>query len=395
MDRTLHHGAPADVGMSAERLGHLYGLCAGWVERGIMPALQVIVARHGTIVLHGAWGHLGPEPDGPPLTVDAIFGIGSLTKLFTAAAVMCLVEDGLLGLTRPVQEYVPEFVGDAKAEVMVHHLLTHTSGMRNADQDAYLRAAIGEGRIAAPEPLPYLRDDELLHMRCGDALLSAPLSTPPGQRMSYSNFGYRLLAEIVVRVSGQPVERFVQERILDPLGLTSTSYTGLPPERLDRLVRRARDVPWAIMNRPDLVAEFSWGYGATHSSGLDLATFSHLFLTGGVAGDRRVLSRASVAEMTRDQIPGLGGSWSGETFRSVSWGYGWSIQGDRKSPREGSLLSPSALVHTGIGMHLVWADPIYDLVGVYLSVAPRMATARKGDWCADLFLNATTAAIVD
>lgn len=395
MDRTLQHGDPADMGMSPDRLERLGGLCAGWVQQGIMPALQVIVARRGTIVLHGAWGHLGPRPDAPSLANASIFCIGSITKLFTAAAIMSLVEDGLLGLTRPVQEYVPEFVGDGKADVMVHHLLTHTSGMRNADQEAYLRAAISDGRVAAPEPLPYLRDDELLHMRCGDALLDAPLSTAPGVRMSYSNYGYRLLAEIVARVSRKPVERFVQERILDRLGLANTSYTNLPPERLDRVVRRPDNVPWAIMNRPDLVARSFWGFGAAHTTALDLATFTQLFLNGGVYGGRRVLSPVTVAEMTRNQIPGLSGYWAGETFPSVSWAYGWGIQGVKKSPREGSLLSPRSFLQTGIGMHLVWADPVYDLVGVYLSVTPRMATARKGDWCADLFVNAVTASIIE
>jgi len=395
MDRTLHHGAPADVGMSPERLERLRGLCAGWVEQGIMPALQVVVARHGTIVLHGAWGRLGPAADAPSLTVESIFCIGSITKLFTAVAIMCLVEDGLLGLTRPVQEYVAEFVGDGKAEVMMHHLLTHTSGMRNADQEAYLKAAIADRRVAAPEPMPHLRDDELLHMRCCDALLDAPLSSAPGERMSYSNYGYRLLAEIVAQVSRQPLERFVQTRILEPLGLADTSYTNLPPQRLNRLVRRTDNVPWAIMNRPDLVARLFWGFGAAHSTALDLATFTQLFLNGGVYGGRRILSPVTVAEMTRNQIPGLGGSWAGENFPSVSWGYGWGIQGVKKSPREGSLLSPGAFLQTGIGMHLVWADPVYDLVGVYLSVAPRMATARKGDWCADLFANAVGASIVE
>src|SRR5262245_53811234 len=100
--------------MSPERVARLPRLCAGWVVQGLTPALQVAVARRGVLVLHEAWGRLGPEPDAPPLGVDSIFAIASLTKPITAAAVLCLVEDGLLGLNRPVQEYVPEFAGEGK-----------------------------------------------------------------------------------------------------------------------------------------------------------------------------------------------------------------------------------------------------------------------------------------
>src|SRR4051812_29228000 len=112
VDRVLRPGDPAEVGMSPERIENVRRRCAGWVEAGLTPSLQVCVARRGTIVLDEAWGRLGPEDDAPPLGVDSIFGIGSLNKPITATAVMCLIEDGLLGLNRPVQEYVPEFVGE-------------------------------------------------------------------------------------------------------------------------------------------------------------------------------------------------------------------------------------------------------------------------------------------
>src|SRR5215218_4342070 len=111
VNQTLRPGDPAEVGMSPERMERVRRLGAGWVEQGHTPSLQVLVARRGAIVLDEAWGRLGPEENAPPLTTDSIFPLASLTKPITATAVMCLAEDGLLGLNRPVQEYVPEFSG--------------------------------------------------------------------------------------------------------------------------------------------------------------------------------------------------------------------------------------------------------------------------------------------
>ncbi len=395
MDRTLRYGGPEEAGMSPERIANVRRLCAGWVEQGIMPALQVLVARRGVIVLHDAWGRLGPEDDAPPLGVDAIFGIASITKPITATAVMCLVEAGLLSLNRPVQEYVPEFVGEGKEAVMVHHLLTHTSGLRDEDLDAFALARIRTGEIAPPAPLLYMRDDELPRQRCFDFIHDAPLWKAPGTEMSYCTYGYRLLAEIVARVAGQPVERSVRERIIDPLGMASTSFAGVPPDRLGRVVRRADDAPSSMSNRPDVLAALGLGGGSAYSTALDLGAFGQMFLNGGAYGGARVLSPASAAEMTRNQIPGISSHWAGELFPEASWGFGWGIQGNKKSLRDGSLLSEAAFSHGGVGMMFLWADPAYELVGVYLSVALTMISTRRGDWCVDLFANAVAGSIID
>src|SRR5260370_38881942 len=115
--------------MLAARVQHIRRLGAEWVERGQAAALTMLVARRGVVVLHEADGRLGPEADAPALPLNAVYPLASTTKPITATSVMCLVEDGLLGLNRPVHEYVPEFTGDGKDAVMVHHLLTHTSGI--------------------------------------------------------------------------------------------------------------------------------------------------------------------------------------------------------------------------------------------------------------------------
>src|SRR5690349_3333994 len=124
----LRHGTADEVGMLPERVAHVRDLCARWVKSGHTPTLGVCVARRGTIVLHETFGVLGPGPDSPRLGPDALYPAMSITKTVTATLAMQLVEDGILGINRPAKDYLPEMAGDGVEDILVHHLLTHTTG---------------------------------------------------------------------------------------------------------------------------------------------------------------------------------------------------------------------------------------------------------------------------
>jgi CubicO group peptidase (beta-lactamase class C family) len=212
--------------------------------------------------------------------------------------------------------------------------------------------------------------------------------------MTYCNYGYRLLAEIVARVAGQPIERLVQHRLFDPLGMTGASYAGVPLDRRHRVVRRAADAPAAALNDPDFMATVGLGAGSAYMTALDLARFGQLFLNGGWCAGQ-VLSQASVTAMMRNQIPGISAHWAGEFYPEASWGYGWNVQNGKKPLRDAGLFSDATISHGGRGGTFIWVDPVRAVVGVYLSVVSSMISARRGNWCADLFANAVTAAVVD
>ena len=93
----------------------------------------MLAARRGKIVFHEAYGPLTADVGSPPLQKDSIFSTGSLGKTTTSTAIMLLVEDGLLGLNRPIKEYLPEICGTGTDDIEVQHLLTHTSGFSDAD----------------------------------------------------------------------------------------------------------------------------------------------------------------------------------------------------------------------------------------------------------------------
>jgi CubicO group peptidase (beta-lactamase class C family) len=385
----MRYGDPEEAGMLARRVQHIAHLAQGWVERDITSSLVVLAARRGAIVLHEAYGRLGPEPDAPTLPRDALFPMSSLSKPITATAVMILVEDGLLGLNRPVAEYIPEFTGEGKHAVMVHHLLTHTSGLRDEDLDVH---AVSKGAA------PMFSVGEHVLPRLAEyfpARYDAPLWKAPGVEMSYCSHGYELLGEIVRRVSGYSLADFARERIFAPLGMTDTSY-ALPAAKQGRVVRRASDAPDVVLDTPDYQYT-PWASGAVFSTTLDMATFGQMFLNGGSYGETRILSPAAVAEMTRNQIPGISARYRDEPiFPEAGWGYGWDMLAKKKSLFFGSLYSPAAFEHSGSGGVCLWIDPGYDLVIVYFSVIPRNRPGEDLlDWRADLFTNAVTAAVTD
>jgi hypothetical protein len=150
MSPPLRYGAPDEAGMSSARVRHVAHLAESWVAQGMTPALVVLIARRGIIVLHEAFGRLDPESDSP-LPLDAVFPLGSITKAISAATAMTLVEDGSLGLNRPLSEYLPELVGQGKDAVMVHHLMTHTSGFRDDDVAEHIAHKRSTGEIPTPD----------------------------------------------------------------------------------------------------------------------------------------------------------------------------------------------------------------------------------------------------
>jgi CubicO group peptidase (beta-lactamase class C family) len=388
MPELLRYGDPEEVGMSARRIRGVDALARRWVEDGTHPALAVLVARRGVVVLHEAHGRLGPEPDDPRLPVDAIFPLSSLTKPITAACAMCLVEDGLLGLNRPVQEYVPDFAGAGKEAVMVHHLLTHTSGMRDQEVEAHAAAAQpGRPPTLAPGQHPWLAD--YLGRR-----LDAPLWKAPGVEMSYCNFGYTLLGDVVRRAAGQSLPDFARERIFAPLGMRDTGY-GVPEASRSRIVRRPAGAEGTgqsgsfptFLSAERLAGAF--GSGAAYGTALDLATFAQAMLSGGAG----VLNPASVREMTHNQIPGISSQFGPGFFPEASWGLGLDVRGSKSAALYGGLLSARAFGHPGTGGTLLYADPACDLVMVYFSVVLGQRPDGAPIWNADLFQDAAIAAV--
>jgi CubicO group peptidase (beta-lactamase class C family) len=338
------------AGVSAFGVHRIKTAAAQMVADGITPAQVIFAARRGAMIVHQADGKFGPEPGAADLTVDALFPLCSITKLFTATAVMMLVEQGKLGLNRPISDYISEFAGEGKSKVCVHHLLTHTSGL--------------DGEVILFEP---------------------------GSVMSYSGYGYGLLGEIIRRVSGQLYDEFVTEKLFKPLGMENTFYR-IPEEARRRVVRRTPEAPCAEwIETEEQINSVSAGGGA-YSTAMDLAVFGQMFLNGGIYNETRILSPIAVKEMTRNQIPGVSSQYRDEVFPEAYWGYGWAINGTKRDG--GDLFSPEAYSHWGAGGPFICVDPVYETVTVHFSVELDHRRPFKNMYV-DYFNNTVLAAIND
>jgi CubicO group peptidase (beta-lactamase class C family) len=398
-DMQLRYGTPKEAGMHPERVAHARDLCARWVESGHTPTLGVCVARRGVIVLHEAFGVQGPGPDSPPLARDALFGIASLTKPITATLVMQLVEDGLLGLNRPAKDYLPEISGDGTDEILVHHLLTHTTGYPFQIEAPWLEheaKKIAAGFEAPPCPE---RQDPFMH-RWLSMFWDAPRVARVGEVMVYSSHNYILLGEIIRRLSGRGLEQLARERVFDPLGMDDTYYV-VPEAEARRVVQRARAIPFGDPNDPLMlcIGSREWqqaadGGGGAFSTPRDMVVFGQMFLNRGRYGEARILSPAAVAAMTRDQVPGLGALLLNIVAARASWGYGWQIVSPTKWKYfDGSLQPLGTFGHPGAGGVNYWIDRDHELIGAYFEVTTRLSPDYNLLWNFDLFQNAITAAV--
>jgi CubicO group peptidase (beta-lactamase class C family) len=387
--------------MLPERVERARELCAQWVKQGHTTALQVCVARRGVVVLHEAFGAQRPGPDSPALARDSLFPLSSISKPITATLAMQLVEDGLLGLNRPARDYLPELSGEGAGEVLVHHLLTHTSGYVQYDEEplsSHVRRRLEGG--FAPPPCPETQHPlvhAVLHL-----FYDAPLAATPGTQMIYADLNYQLVGEIVRRLSGRKFWELAHERVFAPLGMND-SFFVVPGSAADRVVRRPPEAPFAAPMSPlnqgidsRQMQETPYPSGGAFSTALDVARFGQCFLNGGSYGGVRLLSEAAVAAMTRDQIPGVPARFMGRHIPIASWGYGWGIESSAKWKYDhGSLWPLGTFYHGGAGGVMLWVDRAHELVGVYFEACLQTTEKREMLWNAELFHNAIAAAVAD
>lgn len=177
---------------------------------GETPGCAIGVAKDGKPIVQKAYGMADLEHD-VPNRADTIFEAGSVSKQFTAAAVLLLAHDGKLSLDDPVRKYVPE-LPDYGAPLTIRHMLGHTSGLRDWGEIASIAGWPRTSRVHT-------------HQHVIDILsLQKSLNFPSGTQYSYSNSGYNLAAIIVSRVSGKSFAEYSNERIFAPLGMTRTSW---------------------------------------------------------------------------------------------------------------------------------------------------------------------------
>lgn len=313
-----------------------------------IPGGAVGVVRDGRLVYARSYG-LADQDAGEAVEPDALFRIASVSKPVTAAAVLLLVERGLLDLDEPAFALMPDLEPPEEAtvdprlqDITVRHLLVHAAGWdRNATFDPMFRPIEAAEAVGAPAPAS--AETVIRYM------MGQPLQFDPGGSYAYSNLGYAVLGRIIERVSGRPYEDFVRDELLAPLGAERMAIgRSLLP---DRAAGEVRYYDPAVVNSVFAgQAQVPVAYGGFHLEAMDahgawIASTVDLlrFLVGvdGRATPPDLLAAASVAEMIAPPPPPL---WAGS---AVHYGLGWLVRptgGDANWWHDGSLPGTTALL---------------------------------------------------
>ncbi|MDJ0656951.1 MAG: serine hydrolase [Xanthomonadales bacterium] len=240
------------------------------------PGAAVLVVKKGEVVYRDAHGMANIEL-GVPLRPDHVFRLGSITKQFTGAAIMLLVEEGKVDLDAPIQTYLPDYP-DHGHTITTRHLLTHTSGIFSYTS---IPGYMGSGEIRAD-----LTTDELV-----EVFDDLEMNFAPGERYSYSNSGYVLAGAIIEKVSGMSYADFVQQRIFDPLGMTNSHYGG--PQMIPGRASGYSQDGEGVVNAEFLSMTQPHAAGSLLSSVDDMQKWNEALFGG------EILSKESMAEMIK------------------------------------------------------------------------------------------------
>lgn len=403
--------SPESVGMDGAVLSEgIARAIKGAMDAKAVPGAVVLVARHGQICYHEAFGEMKP---GFPMTKDAIFSLVSMSKTPIAVAAMQLVDQGRILLTDPISMYIPEFANmkvaekasdgsirlvPAKRPITLHDLLNMTSGIFrpvNATGDRAVDAYTGD---PVKDFVAETLRDAGIRTGTGDldqtakqvAMLAAkiPLIFHPGSDFAYTDTSVDVLGYVLEVVSGMPLDKLLQKNLYEPLGMVDSSF--YPPEAaLGRIPSMywgggpgtpagklgtwwARDFefggfgccPLGLQGVLGKNKKWFSGAGGIFSTSYDFFRFAQMMLNKGVLDGKRVLSEQAVARMTTNQIGNLKNS-----FWANDWGYMLDIQEDNvaKPPFDHQNGSLGAFGWMGAAGTRWYANPAEDTIVIVMT----------------------------
>jgi beta-glucosidase-like glycosyl hydrolase/uncharacterized protein YbbC (DUF1343 family)/CubicO group peptidase (beta-lactamase class C family) len=336
----LRRASPEDAGFRPGGLDEVDRVLDEFVEEGAFPGGVVAVGHRGALVHLHPFGRLSWDENAPVVAEDTIYDLASLTKVVaTTTMAMIMVDEGRLDLDEKVQDFLPLFRGEGKEAVTVRHLLTHSSGI-DWWAPLYEEARGWEAYV--------------------ERIQAMDLVYEPGTDYKYSDLGIILLGEILARVSGQPLDDFVQKRVFEPLGMNDTLYRPgedllprIAPTEFDAW--RGREVRGEVHDENAFALGGIAPHAGLFSTAGDLSRFVQMLLNGGVLEHHRIVSRETVELFTRK-------AGDGESTRALGW--------DTKSPEKstaGSYFSPRSFGHTGFTGTSIWVDPDRELFLILLT----------------------------
>ncbi|MDA1100942.1 MAG: serine hydrolase [Proteobacteria bacterium] len=400
--------APETVGLSGKRLERL----SSWMERQVssnrLAGLSAMIHRRGQCAYFNCTGLMDIEA-GTAMAEDTIFRIYSMSKPITAVAAMICYEEGCFQLDDPIAKFLPEFaemqVWDgnpdalntvpAEGYITVRHLMTHTAGfsyefMEATPVEAYYR----KHKISFNPGRQTEGGADLAAMTT--RLAQAPLIRQPGSGWGYS-VSIDVLGRLVEIWSGQPLDRFFDERIFQPLGMTDTAFSVAPEKRArfaacyeptsggglgglssqEAVVRKTEGIGLKLSDAPtgsrylETPETFSGGGGLTGTLG-DYGRFCQMLLNKGELDGVRILGRKTVAFMAVNHLPdnkdmaGMGQPvWSESSAEGIGYGLGMAVVIDAATTQ--LIRSTGEFFWGGAASTAFWIDPAEDMFVVFMT----------------------------
>jgi CubicO group peptidase (beta-lactamase class C family) len=275
------------------------------------PGATVLIAKKGAIVYHKGFGKADLEHD-IAMRTDHIFRIGSITKQFTASAILKLAEEGKLSLDDEITKFLPDYPTQ-EHKITITHLLNHTSGIKSYTGLEKWTPEVHKQDFTPQEMVDFFKDE--------------PMDFAPGEEFRYNNSGYFLLGYIIEKASGMDYGSYIEKTFFEPLGMKHSSYdrtTDIIPNRASGYGAG----PNGYANAPYLSMTQPYGAGSLLSTVADLNIWYQAVVAGKVISQENFKKATTPAVLNNGEKTDYGFGWSmGETEGSPHFGHGGGIHG--------------------------------------------------------------------
>ena len=376
-----------DVGMSSARLGNVTRLIERYVDERKLPGAISLVARRGSIVHFETFGNMDDERQ-KPMRPDTIFRFYSMTKPIASVGLMMLYEEGRFQLDDPASKFIPELkdmqvfaggtvdsysVREPSRPMTVRDLLMHTSGLVSRDTATPIGELYRQNGLKGSES-----DGTLADMVA--KLGRIPLQVDPGAQWIYG-ISTDLVGYLCEVISGMPFDRYLQERILGPLGMVDTGFS-VPPSKVDRFAANYGPMSFDGNRRYELLDDpvtssytrprtYFSGSGGLVSTASDYYRFCSMLLNEGELDGVRIIGPRTLQLMTLNHLPGgkdlaAIGQTAGETGREgIGFGLGFAMLLD---PTVAQIIgTPGEYYWGGAASTAFFVNPMEEMVMIFLT----------------------------
>jgi CubicO group peptidase (beta-lactamase class C family) len=390
---------PEDVGLSSARLANVTRVVHRAVDEGRIPGGMTLVGRHGKVAYFDTYGSMDLEA-GKPLAEDTIFRIYSMTKPIVSVGLMTLYEEGLFQIDEPVSKYIPQLknlkvlaggtseapvLRDAEREMTIRDALGHTSGLGRGRGDDH-----PVSQMYRDVKLPHSAGHEGTLESMMEALGTLPLVFDPGKYWLYS-IATDVVGRLIEVLSGQRLDAFLKERILDPLGMPDTGF-DVPESHWHRLAACYAPGP---AGGPKLVLDdapatshyrnphdFLSATGGMVSTMADYARFARMLANGGELDGARIIGPRTLSFMASNHLPdgrdmasmNLGG-YSEISRWGQGFGLGFSVLLD--PAKAGTVGTPGEYGWSGAAGTTFFISPGEDMFAVFMTQLMRAQPLRR------------------